>query len=410
MKKRVLAILVVICLLVPLAACGGGGDTTPPAQPTPPAGGGTPTPPADDNGEEGFAGRIYIGITAGITGVAPLEGEAMTQSVTLAAELINAAGGVLGKELVPIIEDDAYTNEGGITVATRFIADDRIVAMAGPGRSGVFMAISEMLYRARMPIVTPATSPAFYGLGYDNWFRVRSSDSSIARFVPTFLVDTIGATNIGVMHTNDDAGIGAAAIFIEELENMGVPFTVVAYTGGEIDYTGHVMSIRDAGIDGLILWGHTVDLAVITRNMDQIGFDVPIVGNTGFMSATFLDMVEDHVADGIYIVTDANLQSDDPFVQFFLEEFRNRFPGIEPDIVNAIHFSYMFVLADAIERAGVAEREAIIQALHETRDVPSVLGPLTTDRNQNMAHMITILQNQGKVAHPMYTFHLEPIR
>ena len=390
--KKAIAIVLVLILVLGLVACGGGG-------------GGTAPPPA-----EGFDGQIFIGVTAGITGPAPLEGEAMTRSVTLAAEIINARGGVLGMELVPIIEDDAFTNEGGITVATRFIADERIVAMAGPGRSSVFMAISELLYRNRMPIVTPATSPAFYELGYDNWFRVRTSDTANARFAASFLVEYLGLNNIGVMLTNDDAGLGARVVIEAELERLGVPFTTIVYTGGEIDYTGHLMSIRDAGVEGIVLWGHTVDYAVITRNMDQIGFDVPVVGNTGFMSATFLDMVEDHVADGLFIVTDANLESDDEFVQFFLEEYRRRFPGIEPDIVDSIHFAYMFVLADAIERAGVAEREAIIQALHTTEGVPSVLGPLTTDRNQNMAHTITIFQNEGKVARPIQSFTLEAVR
>ncbi len=399
--NKVVTIIVSVMLAIAIVGC----STAAPAPAEPPKPAGDSQAPSTSGPT--FDGEIYVGVTAGITGDAPLEGEAMTRAVTLASEIINGQGGVLGKKLVPVIEDDSYTPEGAITVANKFIADEKIVAMAGPGRSSSFMAISDLIKEAGMPIVTPATSTTFYKLDNPYWFRDRTTDGVNTNIATRFLVEELGLKNIGVMLTNDDAGLAARAVIESTLKELGVTYQIIVYNGGEIDYSGQVLQLRDAGADGLVLWGHTVDYAVICRNMYQLGYDIPTVGNTGFMSATFLDLVDDEVADGLYVVTDINLESEDPYVKYFLDEYSKRYPDIKPDVIDAIHFAHMFLIADAIKRAGVAERQAIADALHETKDIPSVLGPLTCDKNQDCAHTATVFQNEGKVAHAIKAITLD---
>lgn len=349
---------------------------------------------------------IYIGVTAGITGDAPLEGEAISQACQLAVELINEKGGVLGgKKLALIIEDDKYTAEGAIAVANKFAADKRIVAIAGPGRSNCMVAISDVIKQAGIPIVTPATSTAFYGLNNPYIFRDRTTDGIISDIATRYMIKTLGVKKLGVMATADDNGIASISVIKAALADLGITNAVInTYNKGEIDYSGMVLQMRDAGVDGLILWGHTTDYAVITRNMHDLGYKVPVIGNTGFMSATYLDLVEDEVADGIYICTDVDVNSDDEYMTWFRDLYKKRWKVEKVDIVDAIHFAHVWLIADAIERAGSADRQAIADALAKTKDVPSPLGPMTCDEKHDLAHSAVIFQNKGKTAVAIDTF------
>ena len=180
----------------------------------------------DTSGDDDY---IYIGVTAGITGDAPLEGQAISQACQLAVELINEEGGVLGgKKLKLIVEDDMYTTEGAMAVANKFAADDRIVAVAGPGRSNCVVAISDIIKRANLPIITPATSPVFYDLDNPYIFRDRTTDEVISSIATRYMVEDIGVKKLGVMATADDTGIGALEVIKREIEDMGITNAVIS--------------------------------------------------------------------------------------------------------------------------------------------------------------------------------------
>lgn len=360
-------------------------------------------------GEKADEDYIYIGVTAGITGDAPLEGEGISQACQLAVELINEKGGVLGgKKLALVIEDDKYTAEGAIAVANKFAADERIVAIAGPGRSNCMVAISDIIKEAGIPIVTPATSTAFYDLDNPYIFRDRTTDGIISDIATRYMIEKLGVKKLGIMATNDDNGVAGVEVMKNALADMGVTNAeVTLYNKGEIDYSGIVLQMRDAGVDGLVLWGHTTDYAVITRNMYDLGYDVPTIGNTGFMSATYLDLVDDEVADGLYICTDTNVQSDDEYMKWFRELYIERWGVEKVDITDAIHFAHVWVIADAIERAGSTDREAIAEAMRQTKDLESCVGPLTCDEKQDLAHSAVIFRNENKTAVAIDTLTIE---
>lgn len=348
----------------------------------------TPTSAEDDN-------KIYFGVSAGLTGDAPLEGELMQKSVTLACEKINAAGGVLGKELVPVIEDDTYTSEGAIVVANKFVSDDRIVAIVGLGRSNCVTAIQEIVKEAGMPTLTTATSTSFYEFDNDYLFRLRATDAVFYSADVKWLVEH-GAKKIGVIYETDDWGLSTFEATEKTLKELGVEYVASPVNSDVIDTSGQILEFRDAGCDAVVVNLHQTIGSIFSRQMLELGWKPELIsGGTAFIIDAYYDLVTDEQADGFYVASDFDSSNEDPFIQEYVKDYEERW-GETPDSIAAIHYNHVLILADAIERAGSTDRAAIAAALKETKDVMTTLGPMTCDERNDMVHTCNIFKNEGK--------------
>ena len=177
MKKSWLAGLMATALTVSmLAGCSSGSSGTTKATETKDTKASAETT-AETAAAAGDSDTILIGVSASITGSAPTNGLRTQQGAQLAVDEINAAGGVLGKQLELYVADDGGTQDTGIN-ATNLIASQNVVAQVGPNLSGLALAVEGIVSEAGYPMLVGATSPKLVTTINNEWlFRIRASDS-----------------------------------------------------------------------------------------------------------------------------------------------------------------------------------------------------------------------------------------
>ncbi|MEG2383745.1 MAG: ABC transporter substrate-binding protein, partial [Oscillospiraceae bacterium] len=325
------------------------------------------TPPANE--------EILIGVSAAITGSAPLDGERSMQGINMAVEEINAAGGVLGKSLKIIAEDDQNTANIAVNVVNKLVSNEDIVAILGPHRSANAMATEQIMATAKIPFLTGASSPNLV-TKVDNsyFFRIRGSDSFVGQIIAKFALEELKAAKVGVIFNNDDYGTGGRDVVVKYLADKGVtPVIVEGHNTDDKDMSGAITKCKDAGVDCLIVYTHDPEAAILARQMNELGLDVPVVGPVTFTLPTFLSLVTAEETKGFYSVADFVSGNPDPAASTFQKNFNTKY-SVDPDLFAAAYYTGVYILADAIERAGAVDREKVQQALLETKDLPSIYG------------------------------------
>lgn len=384
MKKFLCLLLALVLAMGILVGCGGdnkapqadsqNGEKEPPSTTTPASG-----------------ETIKIGVSTAITGAAPLDGERSRQGIEMAVDEINANGGVLGRELEIIIEDDQNTSSAAVNVANKLVNNSDIVAIIGPHRSANAMAVEQIMAEAKMPFLTGASSPNLVTqVNNPYFFRVRASDRFVGQVMARVALEQFNAEKIGIIYNNDDYGSGGKDVVVEYLKGQGVePVVVEGHNTDDKDMSSAITKCKDADVDALIVYTHDPEAAILVRQMNEMDLAVPAVSPVTFTLPTFLSLTTVEETKNLYGVADFVTGNPDPMASEFAEKFNEEY-GVYPDLFGACYYAAVYVVADAIERAGVAEREAIQKALLETRELKSVYGELTANEDGELVHSAMI--------------------
>lgn len=352
------------------------------------------TSPSVQNDTQKSTETIKIGVSAAITGPAPLDGERTVQGIEMALEEINSNGGINGRMLEVVIEDDQNTANVAVNVVNKLVNNPEIVAILGPHRSANAMATEQIMADAKIPFLTGASSPSLTEQ-VDNpyFFRIRGSDSFVGEIIAKFALEEVGAKKIGVIFNNDDYGTGGRDVVVNYLMEQGVPPVIVeGHNTGDMDMSGVITKCKDAGVDCLIVYTHDPEAAILVRQKTEMALDVPIVGPTTFTLPTFLSLVTAEETKNIYSVCDYVSTNPDPLASEFQKAFSEKY-GVDPDLFAAAYYTGVHILADALTRCdGDITRENLRQALLETEGLASVYGTLYSNENGELVHSAVVAE------------------
>ena len=345
---------------------------------------------AADSGEE-----ILFGLSASITGTVPINGQRMQQGVDLAVKEINEKGGVLGKKLAYLVEDDQNVQTASVNVATK-ITNEKICAVIGPHSSGNAAATSDTYKNAKISFLTGGSSPKLAELDNEYLFRVRPSDTINGEVMVKFAIETLDAKKVGISFNNNDFGTGGRDVVSAALDKAGIEYVAVGHNGGDKDLTGQLMQLKSEGVDVIISYTDDAEVALTSRQLYELGFDVPVIASAGIVTQQVLDLVEPEYVENWYAVTDFISTNDSPTVADFVEKYKAEY-GSEPEIFASAYYSSTYLLADAIERAGSADPEAVKEALGQVKDLVLPEGTFTADEIGDMVHGCVVAQIKDKV-------------
>jgi branched-chain amino acid transport system substrate-binding protein len=335
-------------------------------------------------------GKILIGVSTAITGPAPLDGLRTKQGVEMAVAEINKKGGVLGKKLKLIIEDDQNTANIAVNAVNKLLSQD-IVALIGPHRSGNAMAVDQIVLRNKIPYFTGGTSPKLVTLNNPYLFRVRASDTLVAKIAAKYAVDELKAKKIGVFFNNDEYGVGAKQVIENYLKSIGIPVICEGHNTGDKDMTGQIMKMKNSKIECLIVWAHEPEGALAARQMKELSLNVPFVGCPTFSTIGALDLIDANTAKGIISVSDFFADSPQSRVKAFVKKFKARYK-VMPEIYAACYYDVVNVLVNAIKRAKSTDREAIRKALMATKNFKGVMSTLSANNKGELVHEMVIVK------------------
>lgn len=346
-------------------------------------------------GSTDSSGPILVGYYGDLSGRTSNFGQSAKNGMEMAIAELNAAGGVLGRQVKLVAEDDEGRPERATTVATKLIDQDRVIALLGETTSGNTLAAAPKAQAAKVPMISPAaTTPAVTEVG-DYIFRVCFIDPFQGEVMAKFAANTLKAKTAAIMlDFNSPYSRGLTQFFEKSFNKLGG--TVIdrqAYTQGDRDYKGQLTAIRSNNPDVIYVPGYYGEVGVIAKQAQQLGIKKPLLGGDGWDAAQLWELGGDAL-DGDYISNHYSVDDPAPAIQKFVAAFKSRY-GIVPDALGALGYDTVMVLADSIKRAGTTAGPQLRDAIAHTKNYPGVTGTITMDEHRNAVKPAVVLKLMG---------------
>jgi len=383
-KKSLL--LVLIAMLLVFGAFGCGQDATPPADDE-----------GGENGEEpaGFEGQVLFGIMVPVTGSEAADGIDMENAALLAVQEINAAGGVLGYEIVTTTADDECDPSKATAAASKLISEE-VVALVGGYCSGATLPTLALYGDAGIPFVIAAANATSLIDENPGWaFMINSTgDAQAAKAVEWF--EGLGVDTIALV---DDGS--AFSVDLKDQTKMqweAAGHSVVAedrVETGTQDFSAVVTSIMSANPDAVYWTAYQGLGALLIRQLRQDGYEGVIMVGDGSSAPELLDLAQAE-GEGVYC-TAPPVVDFLPAAQSFIAGYNDSFPR-EPGAYAGLMYDATYLLVDAIERAGSFEGEAIKDALTATDGFEGITGPVgfTPQNTLNRSNFVILVGEGGR--------------
>jgi branched-chain amino acid transport system substrate-binding protein len=342
---------------------------------------------------------IKIGEFASMTGKEATFGQFAHKGTLQAIEEVNAAGGVLGKKLELLLEDNQSKPGESATIVKKFISRDKVVAVLGEIVSSRSLEAAPICQNAKIPLISPgATAPEFTTKG-DYIFRACFIDPFAGTIMAKFAKDTLKARRVAILSSVSSAqSVGIAKFFRERFTANGG--TIVAeqkFSEGDKDFRAQLTAIKAAGAEGIFAPAYYSEAALICKQARDLGLTIPLFGTDGWESADLIS-IGGSAVEGCYLVTHYSPENQSPLVAAFNANFLKRW-GMPSNALCALGYDSAMMLVDAIKRAGTTEGPKLRDAIAVTKNFPGTAGTITLDVNRNPTKSAVILTvKNGKFA------------
>ncbi len=378
MKKNVSAILILVgAVAFSLASCAKGGNT------------------------------IKIGGIYPLSGNVAVYGVEAKNGVQMAVEEINAAGGIDGKLLELVAEDDEGNPEKTINAYKKLTTKDRAKIIIGSLTSGCTQAFTSLAQAQKVLVVAPAATMASITDAGNFIFRVCFIDPFQGQVGAKFASADLGAKRAAVLYdVGNDYSVGLFENFKAGFEAAGGQVVAAeSYNTGDKDFNAQLTKIKSANPDVVYLPDYYATVALIAKQLRAQGIKAPIVGADGWGGIT--ENAGDEVLNGFYSDHYA-ADSTDAKVIDFVSKYKAKF-NATPTAFAALGYDAMYVIKDAIVAAGSAYPVKVRAAVEKTKG-SYVTGNLTFDEKRNptkSAVMLEIVKKDGKLT-PVYKTTVNP--
>ncbi|HOO28315.1 MAG TPA: ABC transporter substrate-binding protein [Lachnospiraceae bacterium] len=316
---------------------------------------------------------IYIGTSFPLTGSVAADGMLIMDAIQLAVDQVNEEGGIKGRQVEIVKEDDEASPTSAAAVANKFVENDDILGVISSYNSSCMFAQVDVYAEAGLPSISPvATNPGLTGIS-DYFYRTAPNDADVGAEGASFCSD-LGWKNVALLYENDDYGLGIADEFRSNAEELGMSIaTEQTFVYGEtVDFSTILTAVADSGADGMFIAGLVTESGMICEQKSSYGCaDVGIVGANGLYSPAMLEYGD--AVEGLYVLGEFSAEADNELTKKFVSDYSEKY-GEEPGNWSALAYDAVMVMMDAMERVdGDLTRESINEAL-KTTDYEGVSG------------------------------------
>jgi branched-chain amino acid transport system substrate-binding protein len=324
------------------------------------------------------ADTIKLGVAGPHSGDLAPYGIPTMKAAQLVVKKINANGGVLGKQVELLIQDDQCKPEIATNTATKLITQGANVVL-GHICSGATKAALGIYNDAKIAVMSPsATNPDLTQSGdYPNFFRTIASDDMQAKLAVDFAINKLGAKKVAVLHDKGDYGKGFAEFAKKYLDESGKVEVVLfeGITPGAMDYSSIVQKVRQQESDVLIFGGYHPEASKLIAQMKKKRLKTAFLSDDGVKDVSFIK-VAGETAEGAYMTGPRDL-STIPMNSAATAEFKAAY-GEDPGAFFQEGYSAALALLNAIQKAGSTDYEAVTKALR-TEYVETPVGNIKFD-------------------------------
>jgi len=336
---------------------------------------------------------IKIGMCVPVTGPAAEQGLWAQNGAKLALAAVNKAGGVLGKQVELVIEDDQTTNPGIVLAFSKLAAQSDIVAFLGSVRSTQVHAMAPDVLKLGKPVMIGGTDPTLTHMGNQWLFRYRPNDSYSGRVIADFGVNTLGKKKWAIVHSTDAFGTAGGKALTAALEKLGAPPVLdQGYANQSQDFTPVVLAVKQSGADVLgSYFTFENDLGIFARQLRQLGVTIPWVGSPTTVNVSAIKLAGPTLY-GTYGVADYAEESSEAS-KAFGKAYRETYK-VAPDLQSAWPYDAVTVLSAAINKAGSTDPGKIREAILGLKKFPGAEGEYNFDQNGDGLHGYNVVRNE----------------
>ncbi|MBI3911115.1 MAG: ABC transporter substrate-binding protein [Armatimonadetes bacterium] len=359
----------------------------------------SPGPNAAGAGNGG-SGKIIIGHYASMSGDDAVFGTTTDHGAKLAVEEINAAGGVLGRQIELITLDTRSTDVGVPPIIDRFYQEGA-TAIVGEVASGRTLAAAPKVEAYGIPMVSPSSTNVRVTVdpdrGVRKWvFRTCFIDPFQGEVIARFAHGKLGKRRAAILFDRAQPySVGLAESFKQNFIRLGGQ--VVAeegYTKDDQEFGSQLTRIKGLDPDVLIVPGYYSQVKLIVTQARGRGLDVPIVGGDGWDDPQGLTRGAEQAFKDTYFVNHFSPLEEREGVRQFVEAYRQRWQE-DPNALAALGYDAVQLVADAIKRAGSTDRTAVRDALEKTQNYAGVTGTISVDAQHNPRKTAVVVKAEG---------------
>jgi len=338
---------------------------------------------------------IEIGFYGALTGPQATFALSGKNGARLALDEVNRSGGVLGKKLDLLSEDDRNDPAEAASAVSKLITRNHVVAVIGENASSRTLAAAPIAQTYKVPMVSPTSTNVEVTKKGDYIFRVSFIDPSQGRALALFARDGLKAQTASILiDAKSDYSVGLAEAFRKVFtEKGGRIASELKYAEGDSDFNAQLTVIRADRPDVLFVPGYYTDAGLIARQARGLGLTAVLLGGDGWDSPKLAE-IGGSAVEGAYFSNHYSIDDPSPSVRAFVAAYRKAY-GNDPDSIAASSYDAARVIADAIRRAGSTEGKRVRDALAETKDFPGVTGSITMDADRNPTKLPVILKVQN---------------
>lgn len=337
---------------------------------------------------------IKIGQVTPLTGVVAESGRFQVNGAKLAVETVNAQGGVLGRRVELVIEDNQSSNSGSVLAFSRLASRGDIVGYYSGTASTQTHALAPDALKAGRPVMILATDPKLTHMGHPWLFRCRPNDSYSARVIADFGVKELKKQKWVIVHSTDAFGVAGMKTLIDALGAFDIrPVLVQGYTNQQPDFTPLAISVKQTDAD--VMASYTTfdtDVALLARQIHDLGVKLPWIGSPTIASTSAIKLAGRALSGtygGVDFAAAANPEG---------RTFANRYEqvyGTRADFYSATLFDGVMILARAINAAKSTDPEKMRQAILAIRGFKGAEGEYNFDANGDGLHGYNIVRNDN---------------
>ncbi|KPV55863.1 ABC transporter substrate-binding protein [Paenibacillus sp. A3] len=339
------------------------------------SGGGTTSSPANGGASKEASGdTIKIGWFGPLTGPTATDGTHSRDAALLAVEQYNAAGGINGKKVELVAEDDQGKPEEAIKAVQKLVNNDKVTAIVGGAYSGPTKTAAAKVQELKVPMVVAYAVHPDATKGGDYVNRVIYTGPVQGRAMAEYAVNELKKKNIAVLYVDNDYGKSIYTSFKENTEKLGAKITIDRpHKMGDKDFSSVLTAVKATNPEALYVVAYYNEAAAIVKQAKESGINAQLLGVDGFDSPKYLELGKSNT-EGSTFTTSFYTTDNRPVVQKFVKAWHDKYKG-EPDMLSSQSYDAAMVILEAMKKAGT-DKEKLKQAINETSELEGTSGQI----------------------------------
>lgn len=336
---------------------------------------------------------IKIGLIAPITGDAADYGKFIEDGAEYAAKVINDNGGILGRKVEIVMEDEIGDQQSSINAMMKLFNTDDLAVILGSSGNSNCLAVVDTVSDYKIPVIMNGGNITFDQTQNPWVWQTRMSDATKGEMYAKVLTKVMGADKIAILHMTDAAGGPRERVETALLNNYGLkPVINLTYNQNtETNYDNYILQIIDSGANGLFVVGQT-ELALIMKSAESLGLNIPTIGpSTATMDTTLKNA--GGAAEDWYSITEWTNSVSDADRVAFIKGYAE-FAGREPSWAAAVYYDSVFIACEAIKIAGTTDHDAVNAAFEQISGLPGMCSTFSYHKDHTFADSIFLCQVQ----------------